>query len=133
MASVPFKLVDGADFTETAGLARVEDAYFIIECQTKDAFTGTLYESGLKEIAVHLGEVTAVDFKLGLFGGAKLAVRTRTAAALEGLKTKRPGEVILKVKKAEAYALEELAELLQYYVDHPDAAWGDEVPDSGEY
>lgn len=124
MPSVPFK-IDASDLTETLGLARFEEPFLVLEFQTQDAFTGTIYKTELKEIQISVASLTDIGFRQHFFG-ARLTIRTDTAKELADIPGNKMGEITLKFARKHRDGARELADLLDYYLRHPELSWDDE-------
>lgn len=124
MPSVPFK-IDASDLTETLGLARFEEPFLVLEYQTKDAFTGTIYQTDLKELQIPIASLSDVRFREHFFG-ARLTIRTDTAKDLADVPGSKMGELTIKFARKHRDAARELADLLDYYLRHPELSWDEE-------
>ncbi|MDM7922607.1 MAG: hypothetical protein QUS14_09940 [Pyrinomonadaceae bacterium] len=93
-SSIPFKSESEHGLTSVTGVAKFSPAGVIVEFESK--LLG-LIGSGIKEARLALPDILDVKFRKGLFKvGAKIEIRTRSLAALEGLPSKN-GRLILKL------------------------------------
>ena len=93
--SVPFKTNKYHGLAEVNGFAKFSSAGIVFEFDSK--LLG-LVSLGVTEARIPLEQILDVKFKKGVFKrGAKIEIRTKSLAAMEGLPSEN-GKLVLKIK-----------------------------------
>jgi len=94
-SSIPFKAHKYHGLAEINGMAKFSSAGIVLEFDSK--ILG-LVSVGVEEARLAIGEILDIKFKKGVFKlGAKIEIRTRSLAAMEGLPSE-DGKLVLKLK-----------------------------------
>jgi hypothetical protein len=108
--SIPFKKSKYQGLAEVNGFAKFSSAGIVVEFDSK--LLG-LVSLGVKEVRIPLEQILDVKFKKGVFKrGAKIEIRTKSLAAMEGLPND-DGKLILKLTAADFERGQEAVDRLQ--------------------